>query len=131
MTKSNKGKLMSKKSTLLIVDDSRVSRMMISMKVKIIKPSWDIIEAEDGVKAIEASQKNNIDFYSIDLTMPGIDGLEVIKQLQHKQPASKMVLMTANIQETIKVEATKLGASCIHKPVTDKSIDQMLKFFCG
>jgi len=115
--------------TLLIVDDSRVSRMMISMKVKARKPNWNLIEAEDGNIALKMAKENNIDFFSIDLTMPGIDGLEVIRQLQHKLLDSKLILMTANIQEAVRKEANILGATCIYKPVTDESIDQMLEYF--
>ena len=122
---------MSENSTLLIVDDSKVSRMMISRIIRIKRPDWILIEAENGDKALEASKENDIDFYSIDFNMPGIDGLEVIRQLQHKLPDSKMVLMTANIQDSIKEEANKLGATCIHKPVTEDSIGQMLDYFGG
>ena len=131
MTANNEGELMSENSTLLIVDDSKVSRMMISRLIKIKRPGWNLVEAENGDKALEISGANTIDFYSIDLNMPGIDGLEVIRQLQHKLPDSRMALMTANIQDAIKEEANKLGATCIHKPVTEESIDQMLEYFDG
>jgi CheY-like chemotaxis protein len=122
---------MSENRTLLIVDDSKVSRMMISRLIKMRKPDWILIEAESGDKALQISKEKNIDFYSIDLNMPGIDGLEVIRQLQHKLPDSKIAIMTANIQNAINEEAKKLGAACIHKPVTEGSIDQLLEYFGG
>jgi CheY-like chemotaxis protein len=105
--------------------------MMISRIIKIKSPDWNQIEAENGDKALEASEENDIDFYSIDLNMPGIDGLEVIRQPQHKLPDSRIALVTANIQDAIKEEAHQLGATCIHKPVNEASIGQMLEYFGG
>ena len=60
-----KKKKMNVNKTLLIVDDSRVSRMMISMKVKARKPNWNLIEAEDGNIALKMAKENNIDFFSL------------------------------------------------------------------
>ncbi|MCH9639287.1 MAG: response regulator [Betaproteobacteria bacterium] len=122
---------MSENNTLLIVDDSRVSRMMISRLIQSKRPDWQLIEAQNGEEALDIAKASDIDYYSIDLNMPGIDGLEVISQLRHKLPASRMVLMTANIQDSVKETAIKLGASCVHKPVTEETVNQMLEFFDG
>ena len=117
--------------TLLIIDDSRVSRMMIKQLVSSKQPNWNILEAANGEEGLELAAQNDIDFFSIDLNMPGIDGLEVIEQLQKSNGARSMVLMTANIQEAIFKRALKLGASCIHKPITEESIGRMLEIFNG
>jgi len=122
---------MSENNTLLIVDDSRVSRMMISRFIQNKRPDWQLIEAQNGEEALDIAKTSDIDYYSIDLNMPGIDGLEVISQLRHKLPASRMVLMTANIQDSVKETAVNLGARCVHKPVTEESVNQMLEFFDG
>ena len=105
--------------------------MMISQIIKNKRPSWNLIEAKNGGEALDLAEANNINYYSIDLNMPGIDGIEVISRLQHKLPASRMILMTANIQDAIKEQATSLGANCIHKPVTEASVDQMLEYYDG
>ncbi len=120
---------MSQKTTLLIVDDSKVSRMMISGIVKVMQPEWELIEAENGEKALEKAEEQEIDYYSIDLNMPGIDGLEVITRLQSKFPSSPKVLMTANIQDDVLSRANTLGAACVHKPVTEESVSEMLEYF--
>ena len=117
--------------TLLIIDDSRVSRMMIKQLVSSKQPDWNILEAANGEEGLELAAQNDIDFFSIDLNMPGIDGLEVIEQLQKSNGACSIVLMTANIQEAIFKRALKLGASCIHKPITEESIGRMLEIFNG
>ena len=120
---------MSEKTTLLIVDDSRVSRMMIKSLVLNKHPDWELIEAGSGEEGLEKAAENKITHFSIDLNMPGIDGLELIEQLQKSYASSSMVLMTANIQADIFKRAMSLGASCIHKPITEDSVSKMLEIF--
>ena len=122
---------MTDKTTLLIVDDSRVSRMMIKSLVSSKHPDWEMIEAGNGEEGLAKAAENQITHFSIDLNMPGIDGLELIEQLQKSYPSSSMVLMTANIQAEIFKRAMALGASCIHKPITEESVDRMLEIFNG
>ncbi len=119
---------MSENINLLIVDDSKVSRMMIASFVKARKPDWSLGLAEDGEDALARADSGEIDCFSVDLNMPGIDGLEVIRQLKNRNPAVKCVLMTANIQDGVKNSATELGVDCVYKPVTEKSIDQLLGY---
>jgi len=120
---------MSAMKTVLIVDDSKVSRMMIIAIVKEKQPEWSILEASNADETREMSKTNTIDFFSVDLNMPGKDGLELIGLLKHKHPKAKFALLTANIQEHTHQSAEKLGAICVNKPITEKSIAEMLDFF--
>ena len=122
---------MQEKNTLLIVDDSKVSRMMIISIVKDMKPGWELVEAENGDEALKIADEQEIDYFSIDLNMPGIDGLETISRLLNNYAPSKMVLMTANIQETVSNRAMELGVECVHKPITPDSVAKMLEIFGG
>ncbi|MCP3688497.1 MAG: response regulator [Gammaproteobacteria bacterium] len=122
---------MSEKTTLLIVDDSKVSRIMIRGIVTKKEPGWNIVEADSAEEALEKAAQADIDFFSIDLNMPGTDGLEMITQLPERYTSTPKVLLTANIQDSIASRASELGATCIHKPVTEDSIDKMLKVFNG
>ncbi len=122
---------MSKAKTLLIVDDSKVSRMMISQIVKKKHPDWKLVEASNGEEALEKSTALEIDYYSIDLNMPIMDGLELMMLLKDKSPPSHMTLMTANVQETVASQVQQLGANCVHKPITEESVSKMLSYFNG
>ncbi len=122
---------MSGKATLLIVDDSKVSRIMIRGIVTKKHPEWDLVEAGSSEEALEKAAQTDIDFFSIDLNMPGIDGLEMIAQLPDRYASTPKVLLTANIQDNIAHRATALDATCVHKPITEDSIDKMLKVFNG
>ncbi|VAW68019.1 hypothetical protein MNBD_GAMMA09-2371 [hydrothermal vent metagenome] len=120
---------MSDCNTIMIIDDSRVSRMMISAIIKSKAPELMIIEAADGKQAIELSKKNSINFFSVDLNMPGIDGIETITLLKEGLPGAKYALLTANIQDTIHKKAAQAGAKCFNKPISEECISKMLEYF--
>ncbi len=123
---------MSDKKIILLVDDSMVSRMMIKSQIKSVNNGWEIIEAASGEEALElVKDATKIDFFSVDLNMPGINGLELIEKLQDSYPTSQMALLTANIQEDIFKRTMKLGAACFHKPITEEVIIEMLEYFNG
>lgn len=120
---------MSDKKTVLIVDDSKVSRMMISAIIKEKQPEWLLLESGNADETRELAKTNSINFFSIDLNMPGKDGLELIGLLKGKYKDAKFALLTANIQEHTHESAKNLGAICINKPITENSISEMLDFF--
>jgi len=115
---------MTDKKKILVVDDSTVSRMMIKAKLVSLQPELEVLEAKDAHQALEVIQENpDIDYFSIDLNMPGMDGLELIEKLQNQFSSSQIALLTANIQEEIFKRAMKLGAACFNKPITEKVIE--------
>lgn len=61
--------------TVLVVDDSKVSRMMITAIIKDKHSDWTIIEAGSGNDALSASEGRKLDLCIIDYNMPGMDGL--------------------------------------------------------
>jgi len=115
--------------TIMIIDDSKVSRMMISSIIKNRRPDIKLIEASNGEEAIELSSAALVNFFSVDLNMPGIDGLELIALLKNDFPSSKFALLTANIQDTVKKNAKEAGAACFNKPISEDCIDKMLEYF--
>ena len=115
--------------TLLIVDDSKVSRMMLSSLIKEKKPEFQLMEAENAEDAQQLIKGKHIDYFSVDLNMPGLNGLELIKILKPKYPDSKFVLFTANIQDSIHEKSASLNTCCINKPITDESVTKMLAYF--
>ena len=120
---------MSVNKTLMIVDDSKVSRMMIKAIVLDKHPEMTIFEAGDGQEALELSEGKNIDFFSVDYNMPVMDGIEFITQIKAKRGEAKFALLTANIQETTHEKAKHIGAICINKPISETCISNMLEYF--
>ena len=108
--------------TVLIVDDSRLSRMMIRAFITQAHPDWTIIEASNGQEAIEKTATQTVDLMTIDLNMPGMDGLTLATQLQHNHPTAHITLITANIQESVRHRAAAAGMGFIAKPVSEDSV---------
>jgi len=117
------------KGTILIVDDSRVSRMMTAALIHDQRPNWQILEASQSDEALAIREKQAIDFFSIDYNMPGLNGLDLIKLIKTRCPNAKIVLFTANTQDSIHSQTRQLDAVCINKPITNQSIHQMLEYF--
>jgi len=115
--------------TMMIVDDSRVSRMMIKAIVKDKKPDWDIVEADCGEQALELCNGQDINYFSLDLNMPGMDGLELLEKLKPNNPKARFVLLTANIQKATHERAKKLDTACVNKPINDACISKILEYF--
>ena len=116
---------------LLIVDDSKVSRMIIRAHVLAKHPEWIISEAASGNEAVALVDTDLPDYCSMDINMPGISGTDAAQQILDKYPSVRMVLFSANIQETNQTRASSLGIIFVAKPVTEKSIAQALDHFAG
>ncbi len=110
------------KQTILIVDDSGLSRMMIKGFTLAAKPDWHVIEAKDGEDALIKCQGQDITYMTVDYNMPGIDGLTLCIKLRKLFPSAKISLLTANIQDSVKARADELGVIFIQKPVTEEKI---------
>lgn len=116
--------------TILVVDDSMVSRMMIKAIIQSHVPGVDIIEASDGAHALEKiksiKENKSIDIAFIDYNMPGMTGIELIKALPEIIIIPKIALLTANIQNEIKEEASVAGVTFLNKPIVEESIAEFL-----
>jgi len=117
--------------TILIVDDSKVSRMMISALITDIDNSFKLVEAENGDHALEVIKTEKIDYFSVDYNMPGMNGLELIDKLKPNYPDAKMSLLTANVQDGIRTECDERRIKFTDKPVNESCIKAMLEYFHG
>ena len=111
---------------LLIVDDSAFSRRMINGA---IPGCWDveISEASDGKKALAICETINFDYIFLDLTMPEMDGIEVLEHLKEKKYPAKVFVISADIQQPVREEAAALGAlAFIPKPISAEKLEALL-----
>jgi CheY-like chemotaxis protein len=117
--------------TLLIVDDSRVSRMMIRTLVKAKRPDWTVVEAGTGDEALAmaAVEPFAFTYCTMDINMPGMLGTDAAEHLMREHPTLRLALFSANIQESQKTRAAELGVKFVAKPVSDKSVTEALNFF--
>ena len=113
--------------TVLIVDDSRMSRMMISTIIKTHHPDWAIIDAASGDEALQKVEGENIDLMTLDMNMPGMDGITLGTKLRSMFPNASIALVTANIQEAVRQKAEDAKLSFIAKPITEDRIMEYVK----
>jgi two-component system, NarL family, invasion response regulator UvrY len=96
---------------ILIVDDHRIVREGIK---KIIQLETDIVvagQAKDASEAIKIISKNDIGVVILDISLPGISGLEAIKDLKTIKPAVKIIMLSMYPEERFAIRALKAGAS--------------------
>jgi CheY-like chemotaxis protein len=114
---------------LLIVDDSRMSRMLIRAIVVDTRPNWRIMEAANGDEAIALADENLPDFVTMDVNMPGISGLEAAGRIRIRHPDTRIAMCTANIQESTREAAKRAGLEFVAKPITAQSVASAIAFF--
>jgi two-component system chemotaxis response regulator CheY len=116
---------------ILIVDDAAFMRMMVKDNLKKAGYS-DFIEAGNGEEAIALFTEQNPDIVLLDITMPVKDGIETLTDIKSKNPAAKVVMCSAMGQESMVVEAIKLGAlDFIVKPFKPERLVQTVKSILG
>ena len=105
---------------ILIVDDEPSHRLMLSAH---LKSGYDICEAADGLQAVEAVKKQFFDLVLMDIRMPGMDGLEALRQIKAISPGIAVFIMTAFQSVETAREALRQGASdYIVKPVDTEEL---------
>ena len=111
-------------SKVLIVEDENHIRRLIQVVLE--KAGLEVISAESGETALEHIQDGLIpDLVLLDIMMPGIDGLQVLKILQSGQSTKDIpvVMLTALAQENVVLKGVKLGArDYIRKPFHPKEL---------
>lgn len=111
---------------VLIVDDSRISRMMIKAYVLSLYPTWMIVEASTGEEAIEKAPALKAPLILMDVNMPGMGGLAAAEQLRKLCPEAHISLLTANVQDATRSKAQLMGVGFMEKPITEARIHQLI-----
>ncbi len=92
---------------ILIVDDAEFLRVRIS---KMLGGGNEIIEADNGARAVERYKDAHPDLVLMDITMPEMDGLTALKEIRAFDPKARVIMLTALGQESVVLEAVKSGA---------------------
>ena len=103
------------KQRVLIVDDSALSRRTLR---QILEPEgYDVVEAEDGLIALERYFLEKPDVVLLDLVMKGMYGLDVLTKLRELDGEAKVVVVSADIQTSSKELVELAGAKAfVNKP---------------
>jgi len=115
--------------TVMIVDDSSVSRMMIKGRIVSLQPTWEIIEAATGDIALSLVTADGPDYITMDVNMPGISGFEAVERIRQINTKAKIAMLTANIQESSRDRTSHLGVKFVQKPATLAAVQQAVDYF--
>ena len=105
---------------LVMEDDASISA---ALDMILTEAGYDVDVAETGEAALELFEQKGFDLIIADLKLPGINGMEVIKQIKEKKPEMEVIVITGVGTQPIAEEALTLGAhDFLPKPFTDDQI---------
>ncbi len=112
---------------IMIVDDSMVIRRKIE-RCSIVDSMDDIIQASNGVEAIDLFKQRQIDIVTMDLTMPEMDGVECVRRLAELSPAVRILVVSALSDKHTAIKAIKNGArGFLPKPFTEEQLNNAIE----
>jgi CheY-like chemotaxis protein len=111
---------------VLIVDDSKLARMVVASAFRRVRPEWTLVETSNGDEALGALAGGGVDLAMVDFNMPGIDGLELIAEMRKTHPEMPVAVVSANHQDEILARARNLNASFLAKPLADEALGAFL-----
>ena len=99
---------------ILIVDDDADVRAALSA---VLRPSFAVLEALDGEKALSLIAQENPVLVLLDVSMPGVNGIEVLKKARAQNPSLRILILTSHHNINLAVKALTLGATAyVTKP---------------
>lgn len=112
----------------LVCDDSKIARKMLIKSLKsLLGEDIEIVEASNGIEAIQAYSENSPILTFMDLTMPEMNGFDAVKNICEKDKNAKIIVVSADIQEGSMVKAKENGAlGFIKKPINEESLKPVL-----
>jgi two-component system chemotaxis response regulator CheY len=111
---------------ILIVDDSAFSRNII--KQIVTSESYLAIEAGNGTEALTLFQAEKPDIVTIDLLMPDMDGIDVVRKIAETAPGAKMIVCSTDKQKFRQKETKAAGAAAfVPKPIDPELLLETIK----
>ena len=111
---------------MLVVDDEK----LIAMDIKKIVTSegHDVITTQSGIEASRAIEDSNIDLVFLDLVLPDMNGVEILKEIKKAKSDLPVVIITGYPDSEIMTQALELGPiSVLKKPFSREQIRDLLK----
>ena len=108
---------------ILVVDDDQ--GILDSFEV-LLGDRYDLVKAENGYEALRILESDPPQLIFLDIKMPGLDGIDVLKKLQEDQKDVEVVIITATDQEKTEEEAKSLGViDYLKKPLDISELERI------
>ncbi|MCQ9206218.1 MAG: response regulator [Omnitrophica bacterium] len=117
---------MKTKKKILIVDDERVIRDLLERLLK--GSGHEAISAEDGETALNLIKTENFDLILLDLKLPGIDGVKILKEIKKLNKKLTVILISAYLTDDIIKQTSELGVvDYVKKPFDIYRVKNQIK----
>src|SRR6201990_3379509 len=117
---------MSRKIRVLVVDDDSVLRKLVSDQVA--RMGFDSAAAASGEEALDALSKSDFDVVLLDIRMPGLSGLDALREIRKLEDPPEVIMLTADTSLGTGLEAMRLGAyDYLTKPATLDEIEAVVR----
>ena len=127
--KEKKSAIQASEIDLLLVDDEPDFRESATRYLKRI--GFRVDDAEDGEEALNVTLNKQFDVVVLDIHMPGINGIQVLKELMKREPAPKVIMLTGGGTIENAVEAIKFGAyDFLTKPAKLDDLARLVQRAC-
>ena len=127
------------KPTILVVDDELGARQSLEV---ILEDDYRVLSAENGREALEVLQRESIDLILLDVNMPDMDGLEVLRRIREQDEALDVIMVSALNLARKAVDSIRLGAydyitkpyepedilSTVHRAISKQKLHRELDF---
>lgn len=107
-----------------IIDDSSFMRRLIRSALSETNPEAEVVEFDDATKALAAMPQLHTDLITLDLLMPGLNGLDFLALLRTTVAQSpRVIVITADVQKTVRQKCQEMGVvDFIEKPITPEKL---------
>lgn len=119
---------MTGKGTVLVIDDEK--DLIELVRYNLEREGFDVLAAEDGSAGLELAQQHQPEIVVLDLMMPGIDGLEVCRQLRADARTRRLpiIMLTARAAEADRIVGLEIGADdYVTKPFSPRELVARIK----
>jgi CheY-like chemotaxis protein len=111
---------------ILVIDDEQ--SICLLLNDVLVRFGHTVTTCNDGLDGLAAAQTGRYNLVMCDIRMPGMDGLEALKQLRLLQPGATFVMITGFAKDDIIDKALQSGASaCLAKPFSLSQVKQLVE----
>ena len=115
------------KKKVLIIDDNKL--ICLNLEKKFTSMGFTALCANTGREALKKIRCNAFDLIFLDIHLPDANGLNLLGEIRESSPNTKVIVMSADINEEYREQATRLGASnVIDKPFSLLEVEDFVLF---
>lgn len=116
------------KNRILVIDDEEAIGKLIDMTLS--KLGHDVLIAESAVHGLSVAQNEDLDLVFLDLKMPGMDGVELFRQIRREKPEMQVIIVTGYPESELMMKALQYGPfGVMHKPFSGADIIRVVNCF--